>query len=186
VTILGSRNRQDRTDEATIRLLYEQHGKALLAFATRLTGDPVAAEDVLQETLLRAWKHPDALVSTKGSVRVWLFTLARNLVIDRARARAVRPQEVPEVAGEATGLGASHRDHAEDVVDAMMINDALQTLQPSHRDVLVQIYFHGRTVTETARVLGIPAGTVKSRSFNALRALRQKVGSPTPSESVGT
>lgn len=93
---LFSRKRETAADEALIRSLYEEHGRALLAYATRLTGDRAAAEDVVQETLVRAWRHPDALVNGKGSVRGWLLTVARNLVTDRVRARAARPQEVAE------------------------------------------------------------------------------------------
>src|SRR5882724_2910718 len=85
-------------DEALVRSLYEEHGRSLLAYATRLTGDHAAAEDVVQETLVRAWRHADDLENGKGSVRGWLLTVARNIVVDRARARASRPQEVEEPA----------------------------------------------------------------------------------------
>src|SRR5829696_4032877 len=93
----SSRRQQGAADEALIRTLFEEHGRAVLAYATRLTGDRAAAEDVVQETLLRAWKHHEKLVEGQGSVRGWLLTVARNLVTDRARARAVRPTEVAEV-----------------------------------------------------------------------------------------
>src|SRR3954464_4388675 len=83
--------------ETLIRTLYAEHGRSLLAYATRLTGDRAAAEDVVQETLVRAWKHADDLTSGKGSVRGWLLTVARNIVPAGARARAVRPAEVAEV-----------------------------------------------------------------------------------------
>src|SRR3954451_12258968 len=86
-----------RDAETLIRALYAEHGRSLLAYATRLTGDRAAAEDVVQETLLRAWKHADDLTSGQGSVRGWLLTVARNLITDRARARAVRPAEVADV-----------------------------------------------------------------------------------------
>lgn len=93
-----SRTRHSRgtSDEALVRALYEEHGRALLAYATRLTGDRAAAEDVVQETLIRAWRHPDALLNGKGSVRGWLLTVARNIITDRHRARAARPTEVAE------------------------------------------------------------------------------------------
>jgi RNA polymerase sigma-70 factor, ECF subfamily len=160
------------TDEALIRTLFEQHGRALLAYATRLTGDPAAAEDVVQETLLRAWRHPDALLNGKGSVRGWLFTVARNIVTDRARARAARPTEVAETPYRQP----VERDHADVVVDSMVVVDAMHQLSEEHRNVVVEIYFHGRSVTEAAKALGIPPGTVKSRSYYALRALRDTIG----------
>ena len=96
MAVLRSRKRQADADEALVRALYAEHGRALLAYATRLTGDRAAAEDVVQETLVRAWKHPEVLVNEKGSVRGWLFTVVRNLVTDRTRARAARPIEVAE------------------------------------------------------------------------------------------
>jgi RNA polymerase sigma-70 factor, ECF subfamily len=177
VTFPGLRSRRkQRTDgEDLIRFLYNEHGRSLLAYATRLTGDRAAAEDVVQETLLRAWKHADDLQNdTKGSVRGWLLTVARNIVTDRARARAARPQEV----GEPVDVPAVERDHAEAVVNSMTVLGAMDHLSPEHREVLVEMYYRGRTVTETATVLGIPPGTVKSRSYHALRALRTAMTGP--------
>jgi len=84
-------------DEALIRLLYQEHGKALLAYATRLTKDQWVAEDIVQETLLRAWRNAAALDEQVGSIRGWLFTVTRNLVTDRARkqasSRAIEPAD---------------------------------------------------------------------------------------------
>jgi RNA polymerase sigma-70 factor (ECF subfamily) len=147
--------------ETLIRTLYAEHGRSLLAYATRLTGDRAAAEDVVQETLVRAWKHADDLTTGKGSVRGWLLTVARNIVTDRARARAVRPAEVADAG-----------DHSESVVNTMVVMDALDKVSPEHREVLVQLYYRGRSVAEAAKELGVPPGTVKSRSYYALRALR--------------
>ncbi|MEU1181886.1 sigma-70 family RNA polymerase sigma factor [Streptomyces sp. NPDC005820] len=172
---LWSRTRQKHrrtSDEALIQALYEEHGRALLAYAQRLTGDHAAAEDVVQETLIRAWKHPDALVNGKGSVRGWLLTVARNIITDRYRARAARPTEV----AESPTTTAVEQDHADAVVDSMLVMEALDKLSPGHRDVLKEIYFQGRSVTEAAENLGIPAGTVKSRSHHALKALRDMYG----------
>ncbi len=156
------------SDEALIRSLYEEHGRSLLAYATRLTGDRAAAEDVVQETLLRAWKHSESLVNQRGSVRGWLLTVARNIVTDRARAKASRPTEV----AESPGIGPVAGDHAENVVNSMVVLAALDRLSAEHREVLVELYYRGRTVSEAAQVLGVPPGTVKSRSYYALRAMR--------------
>jgi RNA polymerase sigma-70 factor, ECF subfamily len=165
-------DRHRDSDEALVHAVYSEHGRALLAYATRLTGDRAAAEDVVQETLIRAWRHPEVLTNGKGSTRGWLLTVARNLVTDRARARAARPQEV-------TGTPAMppvERDHADRVVASVTVLAALEGLSEDHRGVLDQIYFQGRSLGEAATALGIPAGTVKSRSYYALRALRERVG----------
>src|SRR5256886_6429283 len=114
---LRSRRPRESSDEALIRSLYEEHGRSLLAYATRLTGDRAAAEDVVQETLLRAWKHAEAMVNQRGSVRGWLLTVARNIITDRARARASRPTEVAETPGTGPVAG----DHADNVVNSMVV-----------------------------------------------------------------
>jgi RNA polymerase sigma-70 factor (ECF subfamily) len=165
----GTQSTRSASDEALIRSLYEEHGGALLAYATRLTGDRGAAEDVVQETLIRAWKHPEALVNGKGSVRGWLLTVARNIVTDRYRAKAARPAEVAEVPERPP----VQQDHAQQVVDSMVVMEALDRLSPDHRDVLLEIYFRGQSVAEAAEKLGIPPGTVKSRSHYALKTLRE-------------
>ncbi|MFB7589989.1 sigma-70 family RNA polymerase sigma factor [Streptomyces sp. NPDC056169] len=156
-------------DEVLIRSVYEEHGGALLAYATRLTGDRATAEDVVQETLIRAWRHADALVNGKGSVRGWLLTVARNIITDRYRAKAARPAEV----AESPATPPVEEDHADSVVDAMTVLGALDRLTPEHRDVLTELYYRERSVAEAADTLGIPAGTVKSRSHYALKALRE-------------
>ena len=156
-------------EDAAIRLLYEQHAAPLLAYALRLTaGDRGRAEDIVQETLLRAWRHPQALDPERGPVRSWLFTVARNVAVDAHRARRARPHEVGD---EALGVVPAV-DEIEHALDSWLLSDALATLSPDHRTVLLETYYRGRSVAEAASVLGVPPGTVKSRTFYALRALR--------------
>lgn len=154
-------------DEELIRALHDEHAAALLRYAMYLTGgDSQRAEDVVQEVLLRAWQHPEAVVGQPA--RPWLFTVARNLVIDGQRARRARPQEVGD-----TGLGL--RPVADDVdraLESWAVADALSALRPDHRRVLFETYYRGSSVSEAAAELGIPPGTVKSRTFYALKALR--------------
>jgi RNA polymerase sigma-70 factor (ECF subfamily) len=119
--------------------------------------------------LVRAWHHSEVLVNGTGSVRAWLLTVAGRIVVDRARARAARPREVTESPAEPL----MERDHADQVIDSMEVFQALQTLSEEHRAVIVQLYFRGRNLREAAKALGVPEGTVKSRSYHALRALRK-------------
>ena len=158
-------------DEALIHAVYQEHGRALLAYTTRLTGDRATAEDVVQETIVRAWRHPDVLTNGKGSTRGWLLTVARNIVTDRVRARSARPQEV----AESPSTPPVARDHADQVVASVTVLSAMDTLSDDHRGVLEEIYFRGHSLSEAATALGIPAGTVKSRSYYALRALREQL-----------
>ncbi|MCW2718114.1 MAG: polymerase sigma-70 factor, subfamily [Pseudonocardiales bacterium] len=142
-------------------------------YATRLLGDAAAAEDVVQEALIRLWRNPDVLTNGKGSVRGWLLTVVRHIVIDGARARGARPTEVPG----SLDTPPVQRDHADAVAASVTVHEALGRLSPEHRAVLEQIHLHGRNLDEAARALGIPKGTVKSRSFYAIRALREIMSS---------
>ena len=153
-----------------MRGLYDEHAGALFQHVLRLTaGDRGRAEDIVQETLLRAWQHPEALRPERGPVRPWLYTVARHLAVDAVRARAARPHEVPDTARERV---ESSQDDIDRALDAWIVSEALTALSSEHRDVIVELYYRGRSVAEAAQKLHIPAGTVKSRTYYALRALR--------------
>jgi RNA polymerase sigma-70 factor, ECF subfamily len=168
---MGARRRERSVDELLIRRLYQEHGGALLAYATRLMGDRALGEDVVQETLIRAWRNPGALTNDKGSVRGYLFTITHNIAVDRHRARQARPAEV----AESVRSTPVEKDHADAVVDSMVVLAAMKALSAEHRQVIEAIYFQGHTVEEAAASLGVPAGTVKSRSYYALRRLREAI-----------
>lgn len=148
--------------------MFAEHGRAMQAYATRLLDDPVAAEDVVQEALIRLWRNPEVLTNGRGSVRGWLLTVVRHIVIDRARTRRSRPAEVPVTAR----TDPAERDHADAVAAAVTVHDALGALSEEHRRVLEQVFLHGRGLGEAADALGVPPGTVRSRCFYAIRALR--------------
>jgi RNA polymerase sigma-70 factor (ECF subfamily) len=155
--------------ETALRALYDAHALALLGYALRLCdGDRGRAEDLVQETLVRAWRHLDVLDPSAAPVRPWLFTVAQRLAIDAYRARRARPPEV----GEAAFATLPGLDELEGTLDRIVVVDALASLSPEHRAVIVETYYRGRTVAEAARVLAIPPGTVKSRCYYALRALK--------------
>jgi RNA polymerase sigma-70 factor (ECF subfamily) len=166
-----------RTDEERLRALYEQYASPLFGYVLRqVHGDRQAAEDIVQETLLRAWTHPDALDPERGSVRAWLFAVARNLVIDAVRARQARPREVGEERLGEDWAGSvpdpATDDRFEQTLDALQLAEALEVLSDEHRAVIVETYYRGASVAEAAKALGVPPGTVKSRTYYALRALR--------------
>lgn len=165
------RSKEEAAAEAFVRSLFQEHGAAMMTYAVRLTGDHTAAEDIVQEVLVRAWRHADRLTNGEGSVRGWLLTVVRNLVYDRTRARRSRPVEVGELQPESVVSG----DHSDQVVDTIVVMEALETLSEVHRSVLEQVYFKGKTVAEAALELGIPQGTVKSRTFQAIRLLRNAI-----------
>ena len=152
--------------DALLRATHAAHADALHRYVARLT-DAARAQDVVQETLLRAWRHPDVLTRPEPSVRAWLFTVARNLVVDEARS-AQRRHELPSDAPPDSATG----DATQGVLDRWPVADALAALSADHRAVVVGAYYGGRSVAELAAEQGVPPGTVKSRLHYALRALR--------------
>jgi RNA polymerase sigma-70 factor, ECF subfamily len=152
-----------------LRALYDAHAPVLLAYAMRLTGgDRARAEDVVQETLVRAWRNLDRLDDAVAPVRPWLFTVAQRVAIDAHRARRARPAEV----GDEMLAVVPALDELEPMLDRVVVAEALHSLSREHRAVIVETYYRGRSVAEAAAVLGVPAGTVKSRCYYALRALK--------------
>ena len=152
--------------DALLRATHATHADALHRYVVRLT-DPARAPDVVQETLLRAWRHPEVLTRPEASVRAWLFTVARNLVVDDARS-AHRRHETPSDSPP----DALADDGTQAVLDRWLVADALAALTPDHRAVVVGAYYRRRSVAELAAELDVAPGTVKSRLHYALRALR--------------
>ncbi|MEU8243577.1 sigma-70 family RNA polymerase sigma factor [Actinoplanes missouriensis] len=156
--------------------LYVEYRPALLAYlAGFTTGSGQSAEDLLQETMIRVWRRLDALPGDPEAARRWLFTVARNTGIDAVRRAHARPVgvELPDT------LPAPGRDEsAETVVALDSMRSAVRGLSSAHRRILTELYLEGRSASETARKLGVPVGTVKSRAHYALRSLRQAMLRP--------
>jgi RNA polymerase sigma-70 factor (ECF subfamily) len=171
---LGSRpdDRPNDTDDAVA--LYREYYAPLMGFVTRLTaGDRHWAEDVVQETLLRAWRRRDRWQGGASSLMPWLATTARRIVIDHRRRRAARPAEVGGIDQiGARGVEPAEPDRSEHVAVGLLAAEAMRSLSDAHREVLEQTVLRDRTVNEAARELGLPVGTVKSRVYYATRALR--------------
>ncbi|MFD6094916.1 sigma-70 family RNA polymerase sigma factor [Nocardiopsis flavescens] len=147
--------------------LHAAHAGRLHRYVLRLTGDGPLTQDVVQETLLRAWRRPEVMAREEDAVRAWLYTVARNLVVDEMRS-ARRSRELP------TDRPPEHpqADRSQAVLDAWLVADALSSLSAEHRAVVVGAYYRGRSAQELAAELDIPSGTVKSRLHYALRAMR--------------
>jgi RNA polymerase sigma-70 factor (ECF subfamily) len=155
------------SDARLLRALHDEHAQAVWRYVVHLTGDRALAEDIVQETLLRAWRRPSVLDQSESSARAWLYTVARNLVIDGSRSARRQHEIITDTLPE---RGAA--DATDAVLEAWIVADALATLSVEHRAVVVHAYYAGRSVAEIAAELEIPQGTVKSRLHYGLRALR--------------
>lgn len=153
--------------EATLIELVDAHQGELRRFALRLTQDQQAAEDVVQEVLLRAWRDPHLLDHGGPGMRAWLFTVARRLVVDRWRSAAARHESIGDPSVE-----PGEADRSSEVLDRWIVLDALRSLSLEHRQVIAAAYYEGRGIADIASELQIPEGTVKSRLHYGLRALR--------------
>jgi RNA polymerase sigma-70 factor, ECF subfamily len=155
-------------DDLVIAELYREYRRPLLSLVVRQTGgDRQWAEDVVQETMLRAWRSMDQL-DPEGSLLPWLATVARRIVIDDRRRRSARPPETGEAALETLPSA----DGVDDLLRDVLVTEALKELSPAHREVLNATVLSDRTVNQAAELLGIPTGTVKSRVYYARKALR--------------
>ena len=160
-------------DEDGVCAAYAAHGAELYRFVLRGLGDAGAAQDVVQETFLRAWRAADRFDPQLASLRVWLFAIARNAMLDHARASRARPwqRELVDPPGAEQAAGAVE-DHTERLVRSWVVEEALRRLSAEHRTAIVQTHLQGRPYAEVAAALGVPIGTVRSRVFYGLKALR--------------
>ena len=156
----------DLGTDAGMRHALFVYGPELRAFAARRLGSWSSAEDVVQETLLRAWKSADRFDPARGSLRAWLFGIMRNLLVDLARARARRPLTT------SAAIDAGAPDETETVLGSLTIRAALRKLSPEHRQVIYHCYVRQRPHSEVAKLLGVPIGTVRSRLFYARDAMK--------------
>jgi RNA polymerase sigma-70 factor, ECF subfamily len=153
-------------DEDVVAAIYRDHGSALRRFVLATCRDPQLADDVVQETVLRVWQQAPQLT---GSLRSYLFRTARNILIDNYRKAQRRPREAIE-RDVADPAGAA--EPVDELLNRVLMEEALLRLSAEHRDVLVALHYRRFTVHEASGYLHIPAGTVKSRAYYALRALR--------------
>jgi len=150
--------------------LHAEHSRPLFHFLLGLTnGERYTAEDLLQETMLRAWRHLESIPTEHEGARRWLFTVARRITIDAVRMRRARPVETTML--DVTWMPTTE-DGPESVIAAEALRRAVHDLSDAHRAILSELYVEGRSTQETAVRLGVPIGTVKSRAHYAIRTLR--------------
>jgi RNA polymerase sigma-70 factor (ECF subfamily) len=153
-------------DEDVVAAIYRDHGTALRRFVLSACRDPQLTDDIVQETVLRVWQQAPHIT---GSLRSYLFRTARNIMIDNYRKAQRRPRETTdrELADPAGGA-----ERVDELLNKVLMEEALLRLSAEHRDVLVALHYRRYTVKEASVSLNIPSGTVKSRAFYAVRALR--------------
>lgn len=154
-----------------IQAVQDEYAGALLVFAHRAVGNRQDAEDVVQEVLVRVWRSADRFDPDRAAISTWLFTIARNVVIDHRRRQQARPRVVADVTpdGDEPHADAVGFDRA---LEAWHMAEALRSLTANHREVIIETYYQDRSVAQAAERLGIPPGTVKSRLYHGLRNLR--------------
>lgn len=161
--------RGDLASDDSLRAAYRAHGPELYRFALRQLGDDAAAQDAVQEVFLRAWRSAARFDPEIASLRVWLFAIARHVVVDEIRRHSARP-------ARAFGLVADEGPPApafdDRTIAAWVVEEALTRLSPEHRGALVETYLRGRSHAEVAAECGVPPGTLRSRLFYGLKALR--------------
>jgi RNA polymerase sigma-70 factor (ECF subfamily) len=165
--VLVDRLRSDETGEA-MRALYRLYGGELYGFALNALSDRGAAEEIVQEVFLRAWRHAGQYDPARAGVRTWLYQITRHAIIDARRRASVRPALAQHEPATEADSGAS----LEQAMLGWQVAAALERLTPEHRQMIRMAQFRGLTMREIADHTGLPLGTVKSRTWYALRSLR--------------
>ena len=159
-------------DEQAVARAYDAHGAEVYRFVLRSLGDAGSAQDVVQETFLRAWRAGDRFDPSLGSLRTWLFSIARNAMIDHVRAAGVRPWQAALVDDPAAASPHPGDDPSERLLRGWIVEEALRRLSGEHRTAIVETYLKDRPYAEVAAEMDLPVGTLRSRVFYGLKALR--------------
>jgi RNA polymerase sigma-70 factor (ECF subfamily) len=164
----------DGDEDEALRAICARYAKPLFALGLRLLGDRGMAEEMVQDTFVRLWRSVERFDPERGSLRTFVYTLARRAAIDLRRRPASRPLTTADgTDGVApAGTGADDFDR---LVLGMAMRDALDSLSENHREALELQFREDLTQREVAERLGIPLGTVKTRTYHALRALKRQL-----------
>ena len=157
--------------EAPVAELYRRYGKRLFRFGVQALGDHGLAEEIVQETFVRLWRTAGRFDAEKASVGTYLYVIARSVAADirkRPSSRPLRPVEDLDVPAQPDGTDR--------ILDSLIVREALESLTTSHAQVLQLTQEEGLTQSQIAERLGVPLGTVKTRMFHGMRAMRAALG----------
>jgi RNA polymerase sigma-70 factor, ECF subfamily len=159
-------------DRSAFEDLYRRYARPVFGFALRRLGDRGRAEDAVQETFASVWRSAGSYKPERGPGAPWLYAVARNAIVDRARARTDTPAEIPETAADEPGPA----ERTEQSWVAWRVHRALEELPEREHEVIALAYWSGLSQSEVAEYLGIPIGTVKTRTRSALARLAEVLG----------
>jgi RNA polymerase sigma-70 factor, ECF subfamily len=169
---LGSSIRQPERSGVSVATdvagFYDAHGAELYRFSYRMLQDRHRAEEAVQDTFVRAWKHSEKWNEALGSQRTWLFSIAHNVCIDAIRARSSRPA----LAHPAMENTETTEPSLESAMDSWLVEEALRRIREDQRTAIVETYLKGKTYSEVAAATGANEATLRSRVFYGLKALR--------------
>ncbi len=154
-------------DDQLLTILYSAHADPVRRFVGGHVADAQARDDIVQETFVRAWRNIDRIDVENGNPRSFLFTTAHNLMVDQWRSQSRHREVLVD-----TEMTVPTTDAVNKSLERILIGESLRRLSPDHREVIKALYFDDLTVAEAADRLNVAVGTVKSRSYYAVRALR--------------
>jgi len=163
-------------DRSAFEQLYRRYARPVFGLALRRLGDRGRAEDAVQETFASVWRSAASYRPERGPGAPWLYAVARNAIVDRARGRSEPPTEVPDEPAREP----SPAEQAEQGWVAWRVHRALEELPDREREVITLAYWSGLSQSEVAEFLGIPLGTVKTRTRAALMHLADLLGDEFP------
>ncbi|MEV6715243.1 sigma-70 family RNA polymerase sigma factor [Lentzea sp. NPDC051208] len=169
---IGTRRRSGLGGDAGFEELYSLHAPELHRFALRQLGDDCAAEEVVQEVFLRAWRSADGFRPELATVRVWLFAIARNVVIDEVRSRLRDDKRMAAARAAAAEAGEVSKDFVRTTIDGRLVRMGLSRINADQRAAVVETHLRGRSYRDVAAELEVPQATLRSRVHFGLKALR--------------
>jgi RNA polymerase sigma-70 factor (ECF subfamily) len=163
-----------RGDESAFLILYDRHASRVHALTLRILNDPMLAEEATQDAFLKLWSRARLFLHERGSLLLWLLTIARRTALDRLRLEGRRPVLSDSNDPDELWKAIPDLDSMPEEARWRSLHFAVQSLAPDHRKVIELAYYQGLSQSQIAEVLGWPLGTVKTRMRAAMEHLRQK------------